>query len=505
MTIKKKLNLIITSTSVLVVIIACTAFLVDSVKKRKEILKDDLLRIAVLQSKMNETAILFELSNLSEENLHFLRFYSDIEFACIYNEKNEPFSVYHRKDVSLPLQDVLYKKKLVHTESGKNHIDYFPKPTQENDIQETAEGKLRISHLISFNREIFGTIVIQNDMSSITNYIKARLRTLVIVVIISTILTGLMSNWLQRIISDPINRLAQTATQITNRKDYTKRATKITEDEVGTLIDTFNNMLEGIEQRDRSLVEAQLRSQKLNEILEATNDQIEEKNAELEQFTYTVSHDLKSPLLTIKGFSGLLKKTLSDTNEVEGLSHTTRIYSAADKMGLLLDGVLELSRIGRVVNVKSVIKTSQLINEVIESLEALIIQYNVKFHIQNNIPDMYGDKIRMSQVFQNLIENGIKYSKDHPTPTITIGSKNKVQHPVYFIQDNGIGIDPKYKSKVFDLFDQLDPTIDGTGIGLALVKRIVEVHHGRIWIETNKDLEGTTFCFNLNLEVGAPS
>lgn len=236
---------------------------------------------------------------------------------------------------------------------------------------------------------------------------------------------------------------------------------------------------------------------KAEEIIRQQVEELEAKNAEMELFTYTVSHDLRSPLITIKGFLGMLTEDLR-IGDMELLDKDMkRIANAADKMQNLLEDLLELSRIGRIVNPPKPVSMEILANEVIELLDAAIKEKNVNIIIAPEMPAIYADMPRLREALQNLIENSIKFLGNNPNPLIEIGYKtidNKIQ---YFVKDNGIGIDPKYHEKIFGLFDKLNPATEGNGVGLALVKRIIEVHGGSIWAESEGLNKGTTFYFTL--------
>lgn len=226
--------------------------------------------------------------------------------------------------------------------------------------------------------------------------------------------------------------------------------------------------------------------------------ELEAKNAELERFTYTVSHDLKSPLVTIKGFIGMLRRDL-DAGAIERAGQDIdRIQNAADTMAMLLDELLELSRVGRVVHPAEHVDLADLTREVAELLSGGIEERRVDLHISPDLPVVYGDRPRLREVMQNLLDNAIKFSRQGPTePRIEVGRELRDGEQVFYVRDNGLGIDPRYHQKVFDLFDRLDPSIEGTGIGLALVKRIIEFHEGKVWVESQGVGHGTTFCFTL--------
>ena len=227
--------------------------------------------------------------------------------------------------------------------------------------------------------------------------------------------------------------------------------------------------------------------------------ELEIKNAELERFTYTASHDLKSPLITIKGFLGFLREDAQSGNVKRLESDIQRIGDAADKMQRLLNDLLELSRVGRLVNTFQAVDLNEMVSEVLELLHGRIYGGNIRVSVEENLPHVYGDRARLLEVLQNLIENAAKFMGDQPNPQIEIGQEGETENgsPILFIRDNGIGIDPKFKDRIFGLFDKLDPRTDGTGIGLALVKRIIEFHGGRIWLESELG-EGATFYFTIS-------
>lgn len=228
--------------------------------------------------------------------------------------------------------------------------------------------------------------------------------------------------------------------------------------------------------------------------------ELEAKNSELERFTYTVSHDLKSPLITIRGYLGYLQRDAAAGNMERFGQDITRITQASDKMHQLLNELLELSRIGRQTNLSEKIPFLSLIRDVQDLLEGVLTQKQVQLHIAPDLPVVYGDRLRLIELLQNLIDNAQKYSGDQPKPEIWIGLERIENHQgVFYVRDNGMGIEAAYFERVFGLFDKLNPTSEGTGVGLALVKRIIEIHGGRIWVESPGLGQGSIFFFTLPL------
>ena len=221
------------------------------------------------------------------------------------------------------------------------------------------------------------------------------------------------------------------------------------------------------------------------------------RNAELERFTYTVSHDLRSPLVTIKGFLGMLNRDILKDQKEKIASDMQRIAGAADKMGDLLSDLLELSRIGRIVNPPEEIDLVKLACETLETVDGRIRAKNITTHISPDLPKIYGDRVRLGEVLENLLDNAAKYMGEQPNPHIEIGTRIDKCEQVIYVKDNGMGIEPQYLQKIFGLFEKLNSASEGTGIGLALINRIVEVHGGRIWAESEGLGKGSTFCFTI--------
>ena len=250
-----------------------------------------------------------------------------------------------------------------------------------------------------------------------------------------------------------------------------------------------------------AIANASLFEQLQNELIERKNliAELENKNAELERFTYTVSHDLKSPLFTIRGFLGYLEQDALSGNQARVKADVKRITDATEKMQNLLNDLLELSRIGRLNNASVTIPFDELAREAVELVYGRLMEHNVNIQIGENLPAVFGDRPRLLEVLQNLIDNAAKFIGTQKEPRIRIGHSGQDAErgmTIFYVSDNGIGISPEHFERVFGLFNKLDAQSEGTGIGLALVKRIVEVHGGRIWVESEVG-KGATFYFTL--------
>jgi len=233
------------------------------------------------------------------------------------------------------------------------------------------------------------------------------------------------------------------------------------------------------------------------EALRAERADLAAKNAELERFTYTVSHDLKSPLVTIRGFAGLAGTDLAAGDAARVRQALGRIVAAADKMHRILEDLLELSRVGRVVHPPEDVPLGDLAREAVELVKGQPGRSHLAVEVAPDLPVVRADRRRLLEALQNLVENAAKFAAGEREARITIGARRDGDEPVFFVRDNGRGIEPRFLEKVFDLFEKLDPGVEGTGVGLALVRRIVEAHGGRTWAESEGPGRGATFCFTL--------
>jgi signal transduction histidine kinase len=254
-------------------------------------------------------------------------------------------------------------------------------------------------------------------------------------------------------------------------------------DELGDLARSLNRMARDLRTHE--------------EALRAERSDLAAKNAELERFNYTVSHDLKTPLVTIRGFAGLAGTDLAAGRNEAVRKDLGRIVAAADKMHRLLDDLLELSRIGRVVHPPEDVDLGDLVRDAIELLKGQLEPKGVAVQVAADLPVVRADRRRLLEVLQNLLENAGKFTGSQAQPKVEVGWRQDGTERVFYVRDNGQGIEPRFLERVFGLFEKLDPGVEGTGVGLALVRRIVEAHGGRTWAESEGPGRGTTVCFTL--------
>jgi signal transduction histidine kinase len=247
---------------------------------------------------------------------------------------------------------------------------------------------------------------------------------------------------------------------------------------------------------ERKRIEQSLRTNEKK--LETLLADLAAKNAELATFVYTVSHDLKTPIVTIEGFVGALREDFGDNLSAKGEEYLKFMTDAAKKMELLINDLLELSRIGRVAEKKTRFPFAEIVQESLATLRPLVQARGIEVTVGESLPVVYGDRKRLVQVLDNLLANAVKYiGKDNPSPRIDIGVADQDGRRAFFVRDNGIGIDSAYFEKIFQIFQRLPSAKkvgEGTGVGLTIVRRIIEHHGGKIWL-TSEPGKGSTFFF----------
>jgi PAS domain S-box-containing protein len=227
--------------------------------------------------------------------------------------------------------------------------------------------------------------------------------------------------------------------------------------------------------------------------LKRAEEQLQSINKELEGFSYSVSHDLRAPLRSLVGYSKILQEDHGGQLDDEGRRVLDVIHHNALKMNNLIDNLLEFSRLGRKELERSEIDNEKLLRHILTEM----VQHRADIRL-NPLPPTVGDSALLRQVWFNLVSNAIKYSAKKAKPVIEIGSDKTETETVYYVRDNGVGFDMEYSNKLFGVFQRLHKAaeFEGTGVGLALVKRIVTRHGGRVWAE-GKVNEGATFYFSM--------
>lgn len=339
---------------------------------------------------------------------------------------------------------------------------------------------------------------------------------IVAAVLAGALLLGLVASArMQRFITGPLFAIVEVARGVTERRDYALRVPKSGRDEVGLLTDAFNQMLAQIERTSAELQQAnaqlqleigehrQAREQvqALNAMLELrvarrTRD-LEQANRELESFSYSVSHDLRAPLRAIEGFSMALLAGRHEQLDATGRDHLQRVCAATQRMGLLIDGLLNLARTTRIEIHGRELDLSGMAHSTVREILAAQPGWAVQFDIAPGLVAQ-GDPALLRTVLDNLLGNAAKFSAGRPDARVEFGTLRQDGQAVFVVRDNGVGFDMAHAAKLFGAFQRLHPAgeFEGTGIGLANVQRIIQRHGGRVWAEGQAG-RGASFYFTL--------
>jgi PAS domain S-box-containing protein len=225
-------------------------------------------------------------------------------------------------------------------------------------------------------------------------------------------------------------------------------------------------------------------------------EELSTKAEELENFSHTISHDMKTPLTAIGGFAELLGKKLAQGDLERASFCAERIVENTRRMERRLDDLLRLAKIGRIIEPSEEINLKRLIDETVGMMANQLDEARIVIKVDEVFPEVVGDSMRLREVIENLLSNAIRYIGDEPN-LISIGCRRQGDETIFYVKDNGIGIDPEHFDTIFELFRRLDPKGNGEGVGLAITRRIIEAHGGRIWVESAGEGAGACFCFTL--------
>jgi signal transduction histidine kinase len=382
----------------------------------------------------------------------------------------------------------------------------------------TRDGFLDVAEQVKLNDgTVIGRIFIRADTQELRIRILRNIVISVAVFLIALVLALLLSIVLQRFISQPILQLAHLTQRVSTEHDYSLRAEKRGNDELGALCDGFNSMLTEIRRRDAELEQhrarlevaveqrtkvLQARTEELtnsNVELARSREALQTANKELEAFSYSISHDLRAPLRAIDGFSRILLDEYAAALPADAQEYLRDVRSSTQQMGYLVDDLLTFSRLSRQPIKQQPVASGRIVSQCLEELHNERDGRRVEILV-GELPACSGDAGLLKQVWVNLLSNALKYTGRREAAVIEVGSRNGDEsgQTTYFVKDNGVGFDMRYVHKLFGVFQRLHRAEDyaGTGVGLAIVQRIVHRHGGRVWAESQPDL-GATFYFTL--------
>jgi signal transduction histidine kinase len=492
--IRHKLSLVVLATTLAALVVAGLALVIYDLRTYRAEGYSDLSAQAEILGRASAAALAFDDPKAANEYLLLLKAKPDYSAAAIYNAKGKIFASYTRRNLDMELPGL-----------------------PELDGMRVEGSSFVLFKRIVENNEILGTVYLRADYN-VAARLAGYLGIFGGVALLSLIIALLISGWFQNALTRPILEVTALTRRVVEQRDFSLRARKTTQDEIGALADAVNDMLAEIgrradaqEQLNRSLeremaerqhADAEVR--KLNEELEQRvadrTTQLEQANKELEGFSYSVSHDLRAPLRAVVGFSKILIEDHAGQVGEDAVRKLNVIQSEAHRMGQLIDDLLAFSRLGR--------KAMNMIElDMTELARATYAGLNGQYQVApvdlrlGSLPRAKGDRVLLGQVWANLLSNAVKFSSKREKPVVEVSAISDEKEHIYFVRDNGAGFDPRYQNKLFGVFQRLHSAneFSGTGVGLALVQRIVSRHGGRVWADS-KPGEGATFYFTLPKE-----
>jgi signal transduction histidine kinase len=464
-------------------LIACAAFMLYDAISFRQIMVTNLSSQAQIVGANSVSALLFNDSDSAKQTLAALVDSPGIISATIFRPDGRPFVTYSRNGNLQPSP----------LPSG------LPHAVQSHFFK---NGEVVLIRTIFFNGKPVMLVRIRSDLHDVTARFKRYLVIVLLVLLSSFCVAMLMSSAIRRAIAEPLDRLAHTASVVSEERKYSLRAPRTNNgDELDNLIENFNQMLSQIEQNDAALREAR---DHLDQRVQERTIQLDAANKELEAFSYSVAHDLRAPIRKIAGFARIVVEDYGEQLNDEVRSHLDKVQDGAEQMATLVEGLLSLAKLGRQAISRKTVSLNSMVEEVARGLAGENSGRKIEWRI-TSLGSVECDYGLVNQVFVNLLSNALKYSRPREISTIEVGQMEIEGEQVFFVRDNGVGFDMKYADKLFGVFQRLHRTeeFEGTGVGLATVERIIRRHGGRIWVDAAPD-KGATFFFTLGASPAAP-
>jgi len=477
--IKRKLTAILLLISGLVLLLTSAAFVTYEVVTFRQAIRSQLATRSRILAANSTAALAFANEADATEILGALKYDPHMVAAALYDRNGRVLATY-------PVT------------AGAALVPATPQP----DGYRFEGGRLvGFTPVAQGQNQRLGTLYIASDTKAVSDALQLSGVIAIVVLAIAMLAAYALAAKLQGRISEPILALAETATAASTRQDYSLRAPKFGEDELGALTDSFNQMLGRIEEQKRELQQHATRLEQ--RVAERTKElerralELQAANSELDAFAYSVSHDLRAPLRSIDGFSQVLLEDYGAGLDEAARDSLQRVRAASQRMATLIDDLLKLARVTRTEMRTERVDLSGMAREIVLDIQRTTPDRQVEFAIAPGL-EAQGDSRLLRVVLDNLLRNGWKYTGKQPQPRVEFTAMDENGSRVFVIKDNGAGFDMKYADKLFGVFQRLHSTaeFEGTGVGLATVRRIINRHGGRIWAEGIVD-QGATFYFTL--------
>ncbi len=480
--IRNKLMVMIMAVTLSILLLASLAFISYDIRLAKQSLEQEFSTLARVLGNRSSAALVFDDATLAQDNLLSLEKTPNLVMACVYRIDGGIFAEYSTREQD---QDQGFCPSMDRTLGMQTEFD---------------DEFLHVSSLIELEEDNIGFIYLRAELRSIDERIRKQSIATLLIAACATLAAYLLSNLVQRLISIPLTNVANTATTIEQKRDYSLRAPEYGRDELGKLSHSFNTMLDTIEYQNQQLLEAK---ENLESMVDHRTREMKLAIRELESFAYSVSHDLRAPLRSINGFSQAVMETSKGQLDEESQEYLQRVCNASERMSELIDALLSLSRTSQQAMSRSSTNLSAIAHECMRELAEAHPERKVEYRIEENLL-AYADPHLMRIVLQNLLSNAWKFTAKRKDAKIEFDAQQKNSVIVYYVRDNGAGFDMEYQDRLFVAFQRLhDPSdFKGTGIGLATVARIIHRHGGEIWAQSEPG-EGATFNFTLEAEVNS--
>lgn len=476
--IKNRIRAVILLSTCIVLLATAIAFAVYEVASFKSQLARNMATHAAIIADTTRVALAFESRDTATEVLAALRAEPDITVAILYDVAGEIFASYPETVPPDSLPAAVEKKG--HRFTNADLILFEP---------------------VKHDGRRVGTLYMQCSLRALYTRLSNYGGIVVTVLGCSLAAAFLLSTVLQRRISEPILALASTTQTIAERGNYNLRAQKLTSDEVGVLTESFNHMLEQIQQRERALVTAREELEEHQQRLERTVDErtaaLRDTVQQLETFSYSIAHDMRAPLRTMNNFAAFLCSEENERLSEQGRDYLHRIMTGAERLDALINDVLDYSRVSKGDVRIEPVSLSRVVSHTISEYPHLQAK-STQVEVREPLPNVLGNASLLTQCISNLLGNALKFIPEGRTPHVVVRAETSDHRVRLCVEDNGIGIPPDESKNLFGLFHRLSTSVGypGTGVGLATVKRAAERMNGTVGADPNP---GVGSCFWIEL------